>query len=95
MIIFSTFKNIKTTFVPMLWFTQEAYLTDDYARLIKFISILESLGSITFYGIAAIGILIISIGLFLYIKHNLRGEENQVLLSRSFTDNDDVTRIDG
>ncbi|OAD62418.1 Protein croquemort, partial [Eufriesea mexicana] len=35
--IMSMFKNIKTTFVPMLWFTQEVYLTDDYARLIKFI----------------------------------------------------------
>ena len=89
------FKNIKKTFVPMLWFTQEAYLTANYARIIKFIIILESLGSITCYGVACIGILFISIGIFLYIRHNFRGEENQVLLSKRFINNDDITSING
>lgn len=91
----SMFKNIKKTFVPMLWFTQEAYLTANYARIIKFIIILESLGSITCYGIACIGTLFISIGIFLYIRHNFRGEENQVLLSKRFINNDDITSING
>lgn len=86
----SMFKNVKTTFVPMLWFTQEAYLTADYARIIKFINILETLGSITSYGIACIGVLIISIGIFLYIKHSFNGEENQVLLSSKSNENDGI-----
>lgn len=85
------FKNIKTTYVPMLWFTQEAYLTADYARIIKFINILETLGSITSYGIACIGVLITSIGIFLYIKHGFSGEENQVLLSSKSNENDIAT----
>lgn len=89
----SMFKNVKTTFVPMLWFAQEAYLTDGYARVVKFIIILESLGSITFYGIACIGILIIFIGIFIYIRRRFRGEENQVLLSRN--DNSDINSING
>lgn len=84
------FKNIKKTFIPMLWFTQEAYLTSNYAHIIKFIIILESLGSITCYGIACIGILIISTGIFLYIKHGLGEEENQVLLSNKSNENDDI-----
>ncbi|CAK9830324.1 Protein croquemort [Anthophora retusa] len=88
----STFKNIKTTFVPMLWFTQEAYLTSDYASTVKFIIVLQSLGSITCYGIACIGILIICIGAFLYIRHGLRGEDNQVLLARN---DNGVTTING
>ncbi|CAL7934544.1 unnamed protein product [Xylocopa violacea] len=77
----SMFKDVQTTFIPMLWFAQEAYLTSDYASTVKLIIILQSLGNITFYGIAAIGILIILIGVFLYIRHTLRGEDNVVLLS--------------
>ncbi|XP_033312936.1 protein croquemort-like isoform X1 [Bombus bifarius] len=89
----SMFKNIKKTFIPMLWFTQEAYLTSNYAHIIKFIIILESLGSITCYGIACIGILIISTGIFLYIKHGLGEEENQVLLSNKSNENDDISTV--
>lgn len=87
------FQNVTTTFVPMLWFTQEATLTSNYASIIKFIIILESLGSVTLFGIAAIGILVLSIGLFLFIRHRLRGEESQTLLSRNdFIDGDGINR---
>ncbi|XP_003708422.1 protein croquemort [Megachile rotundata] len=81
--VMSMFKNVTNTFVPMLWFTQEARLTSDYASIIKFILILRTLGSVTLIGIAAIGVLIISIGVFLFIRHSLRGEENQTLLSNN------------
>ncbi|XP_054003182.1 protein croquemort-like [Hylaeus anthracinus] len=79
----SMFKNIKSTFVPMLWFTQEAYLTSDYASKVKFVIILQSLGSITCFGIAAIGILLIFIGFFLTIRTNLGRDDKVVLLSES------------
>lgn len=81
--VMSTFKNVTNTFVPMLWFTQEARLTSDYASIIKFILILRTLGSVTLIGFAGIGILLISIGIFLFIRHSLRGEENQTLLSQN------------
>ncbi|XP_034173677.1 protein croquemort [Osmia lignaria lignaria] len=81
--VMKLFKNVTTTFVPTLWFTQEATLTSNYASIVKFIIILESLGSVTLFGIAAIGILVLSIGLFLCIRHSLRGEENQILLSQN------------
>lgn len=86
------FRNITTAYVPMLWFTQEAYLTDDYASTIKFILTLQSLGSITCYGIAAIGIFLLSIVLFLLIRNNLKGEERQNLLSKMENDgNTDIS----
>ncbi|XP_043253462.1 protein croquemort-like [Colletes gigas] len=88
----SMFKHLEKTFVPMLWFTQEAYLTPSYASKVKFVIILQSLGSVTFFGIAGIGILIICIGVFVLIRSNWKGEDNEVLLSRSstaeFTNND-------
>ncbi|XP_017877903.1 protein croquemort-like isoform X2 [Ceratina calcarata] len=87
------FRNITSTYVPMLWFTQEAYLTDDYASTIKFILILQSFGSITCYGIAAIGILILSITLFLIVRNNLKEEERQNLLSKN--DNVDIADTSG
>ncbi|XP_076239555.1 protein croquemort isoform X2 [Calliopsis andreniformis] len=87
----SMFKNVKRTFIPMLWFTQEAYLTADYASKIKLIIILESLGSVTCYGIGAIGILIIAISLFIFIRDNFKGEETQGLLTR--TDNGEMTSV--
>lgn len=76
------FENISTTYVPMLWFTQEANLTADYASKVKLLLTLSSLGSVTFFGIAGIGILICIIGLFIYIRQIWKGEEGQVLLSK-------------
>lgn len=78
----SMFENISTTYVPMLWFTQEANLTADYASKVKLLLTLSSLGSVTFFGIAGIGILICTIGLFVYIRQLWKGEEGQVLLSK-------------
>lgn len=89
--VMSMFKNVKNTFVPMLWFTQEARLTSDYASIIKFILILRTLGTVTLLGLAAIGILIMSIGFFLFIRHSFKlckGEENQNLLSHNTNSED-------
>ncbi|XP_011639607.1 protein croquemort-like [Pogonomyrmex barbatus] len=78
----SMFENITKTYIPMLWFTQEANLTDTYANKVQLFLILPSLGTVTFFGIAGIGILIFFIGLFIYIRQKWRGEESQVLISK-------------
>lgn len=83
------FKNVKKTFVPMLWFAQEAYLSKEYADQVKLIIILESLGSVTCFGIGGIGIIIVFIGLFVFVRDNFRGEETQGLLAR--TDNGEIS----
>ncbi|XP_076174152.1 protein croquemort [Ptiloglossa arizonensis] len=87
------FKNLKKIFVPMLWFTQEARLTSSYAETVKFVIILQSLGSVTCFGIAGIGFIIIFIGIFVLIRENLKGEDNENLLPK--TDNDEITTIGG
>ncbi|KAL6447297.1 hypothetical protein ACFW04_001504 [Cataglyphis niger] len=78
----SMFENINKTYIPMLWFTQEANLTASYATQVKFLLILSSLGTVTCFGIAGIGVLIFFIGLFAYIRQKWWGEDNQVLLSK-------------
>ncbi|XP_076672341.1 protein croquemort isoform X2 [Andrena cerasifolii] len=86
------FKHIKKTFVPMLWFTQEATLTSDYASTVKMIMIAESLGGVTSFGVCGIGVLIIFIGIFVLLREKFRGEETQTLLARN---NGDISSING
>lgn len=73
----------------MMWFTQEANLTTDYASQVKFLLTLPTLGLVTSLGIAGIGILICFIGIFVYIRQRWQTEENQVLLSRNDTSHAD------
>ncbi|XP_014485901.1 PREDICTED: protein croquemort-like [Dinoponera quadriceps] len=82
------FQNLTRTYIPMLWFTQEANLTANYASMVKVVLILPSLGAVTCFGIAGIGILILFIGIFIFIRNKWRREESQVLLSKQ---EDDVT----
>ncbi|XP_033336946.2 protein croquemort [Megalopta genalis] len=79
----TTFQNMKKIFIPMLWFTQEATLTADYASTVKFIIILQTLGSVTCFGIAGIGIIILFIGIFVVIKNGMKNEDNEQLISTS------------
>lgn len=86
-LFFSIFENINKTYIPMLWFTQEANLTTSYASQVKILLILPILGTVTCFGIAGIGVLIFFIGIFVYVRQRLRGEDNQVLLSKYDGDN--------
>ncbi|XP_033224505.1 protein croquemort-like isoform X2 [Belonocnema kinseyi] len=74
------FRGINNTYVPMLWFSQTATLTSEYATLVKFMHILPLLGYVVFYGIGCIGVLIFFIGIFITLKARWREEENQNLL---------------
>ncbi|XP_072760757.1 protein croquemort isoform X1 [Anoplolepis gracilipes] len=83
----SMFENINKTYIPMLWFTQEANLTASYANQVKLLLILPTLGTVTCFGLGSIGVLIFFIGVFIYIRQKWRGEDNQVLLSKNNGDN--------
>ncbi|XP_012221214.1 protein croquemort-like isoform X3 [Linepithema humile] len=78
----SIFENINKTYIPMMWFAQEANLTASYASTVKIFLVLPTLGTVTCFGIAGIGILVFFIGIFIYIRQKWRGEEGQVLLSK-------------
>ncbi|EFN76142.1 Protein croquemort [Harpegnathos saltator] len=82
----SMFQNLTRTYIPMLWFTQEANLTASYASMVKVVLILPTLGIVTCFGIAGIGILIFFIGIFIFIRAKWRYEESQVLLSKQEDD---------
>lgn len=86
------FTNISKVYIPMLWFTQEVNLTASYASKVKLLLTLSTLGSVTCFGIAGIGVLIFFIGVFTYIRQKWRGEEGQVLLSKY--DGDGVSKSD-
>ncbi|XP_047356579.1 protein croquemort isoform X1 [Vespa velutina] len=88
----SIFKYVRKTYMPMMWFTQEANLTPNYVNQVKFLHILPSLGLVTSIGIAGIGILITFIGLFVFVRQRWHTEENQVLLPRNSTSQ--IDRID-
>ncbi|XP_043671985.1 protein croquemort isoform X2 [Vespula pensylvanica] len=88
----SIFKHVRKTYMPMMWFTQEANLNPYYASKVKFLLTLPTLGLVTCFGIAGIGILISCIGVFTFIHQRWYAEENQVLLSRNDTNH--VDRID-
>lgn len=88
------FKNISDTFVPMLWFSQTAELTSQYGTLVKITHILPLLGHATFYGIGAIGALLVFIAVFVSLRARWREEENQNLLPND-RDNNSVITSDG
>lgn len=66
----------------MMWFSQEAYLTAEYVKQVQLLLTLPSLGTVTFFGIAGIGVLIFFIGVFVYVRQRWQGDENQVLISK-------------
>ncbi|KAG8037465.1 hypothetical protein G9C98_005675 [Cotesia typhae] len=67
----------------MLVEPQEANLTADYAKQVKFIATLPLLGHVTFYGIACIGILLIFVGIGIYIKKFRNSDDNQRLIPKT------------
>ncbi|XP_015598597.1 protein croquemort isoform X2 [Cephus cinctus] len=90
----SLFRNIPKTYVPMMWFKQEADLSSNYASQITFLLILPTLGYVTFYGIAAIGVLLFFIGIALLIRGRWGNNDGQQRLITKEVNND-VPIIDG
>ncbi|KAH0569073.1 protein croquemort-like isoform X2 [Cotesia glomerata] len=79
----SLYTNIPRIYMPILWFKQEANLTANYARQVKFIATLPLLGHVTFYGIACIGILLMFVGIGVYLKKFRNSDDNQRLIPKT------------
>ncbi|XP_072385233.1 protein croquemort isoform X2 [Diabrotica undecimpunctata] len=56
-------ENVKSTVMPMFWFSQQADLTSDLADSVKGVLLLAPIGAYTGYGLLGIGVLITIIGL--------------------------------
>lgn len=59
------FENVPNMLVPMMWFRQTVSLDDDLAKDVRLALNLESIGIISFYTIAGVGVFVIAIGLLL------------------------------
>lgn len=80
--IFSYFKDLPGMYVPMIWFTQEVNLTSEYAKQVKLLILLPPLGSGITFGIAAIGVLLVIIAVFLFVRQKLEDDQNVRLLPK-------------
>ncbi|XP_063975444.1 protein croquemort-like isoform X3 [Diachasmimorpha longicaudata] len=77
------FENVPKVFIPMLWFRQEADLSSDLGSQLKFVLILPTLGNVTFYGIAGLGVLLLIIGGIVCVRGRRRAEDNQRLIAKN------------
>ena len=66
--------------VPILWFTQSAELTPNFADMVKILIKLRTIGLATFFGLAGIGALLIVCGLLITVRNGWEGEEGDKLL---------------
>ncbi|XP_001604561.2 protein croquemort isoform X2 [Nasonia vitripennis] len=76
------FKDLPGMYVPMLWFTQEVNLTAEYAKQVKLLILLPPLGSGITFGIAAIGVLLVIIAIFLFVRQKLEDGETELLVPK-------------
>ncbi|PSN44095.1 hypothetical protein C0J52_07656 [Blattella germanica] len=91
-VLLQSYKNSKVfvegmpkIMMPALWFTQSAELTSDLGNLTKLLVNLPSIGMGTFFGIAAIGALLIVSGVVITFRRGWKGDEGDKLLNDSFT----------
>ncbi|XP_046415486.1 protein croquemort-like isoform X2 [Neodiprion fabricii] len=75
------------TYIPMLWFSQEAQLSEELASQMKMLLELPMLGHVGFTIIGAIGLVLLSIGICLCICRRCRSEENQSLIDAEDSNN--------
>lgn len=80
--LFSYFEDLPGMYVPMLWFTQEVNLTSDYAKQVKLLVLLPPLGSGITFGIAAMGVLLIVVAIFLFVRQKLEDDKNERLVPK-------------
>jgi hypothetical protein len=66
--------------VPVLWFTQTAELSDSLADMTKLLVNLPAIGFATFFGLGAIGALLIISGLVITMRKGWEGDEHDKLL---------------
>ncbi|XP_044750062.1 protein croquemort-like isoform X2 [Coccinella septempunctata] len=79
----SIFENVNTTMMPVLWFRQEAAITENLADLAKTLILLPSIGTYTAYGVIGLGCLLLLIGSFITVRQGWRGTEDEEPLTQN------------
>lgn len=78
---FRIFKDVPKTFVPMLWFKQEANLTASYAGQARMLTLLPTAGYIAITVINVVALVLILAAIIIYFKDRNHGIEGRLLLS--------------
>lgn len=67
-------------YVPMFWFNQQAFLTEELAGQAKLVIILPLLGHVTLFGICGIGVLLVMIASVIAYRTSRNQEDRRDLL---------------
>ncbi|KAJ8898067.1 hypothetical protein PR048_003427 [Dryococelus australis] len=77
------FKNLPRIFIPVMWFTQKADIDDNLASVGKLAISATAIGWGMLFGFAAIGLLIIVIGLVVTVRHGWDSNDTKELITHS------------
>lgn len=75
------FKKVPKTFIPMLWFKQEANLTTDYASKARILTSLPTDGYVAVIFINIVGFAFIVAAIVIFVRHRNKGDDLGPLLS--------------
>lgn len=77
------YEKVPKVVMPMFFFRQTAELTPELGSQVKLLLNLSRIGTFTFYGIAAIGALLLSIGVLITIRGNWGDDDTVALITSS------------
>lgn len=75
------FDNIKPTYMPMLWFSQTATLTNKYASMIRVLLVLDNVGLYVGWTAFGVGLLFSFIAIFMICRQEWQDKEEESLLA--------------
>ncbi|XP_045485858.1 protein croquemort [Pieris rapae] len=69
------------TLMPMFWFRQEVRMNEEYAKLARFALNLRYYMPVGFYALTGIGVILLSVGIWIILQKLLRSSESTPILS--------------
>ncbi|KAF2902255.1 hypothetical protein ILUMI_03930 [Ignelater luminosus] len=76
----SMFENIKPTYMPMLWFSQTATLTNKYAHMVRVLLVMDNVGLYVGWTAFGVGLLSSLIAIFIICRQEWHEKEEERLL---------------
>ncbi|XP_063236012.1 protein croquemort-like [Bacillus rossius redtenbacheri] len=85
------FKDLPRVFIPTLWFTQKADIDDSLASTAKLVLSAPVIGWGTLFGLSAVGLLILVVGLVVTVRHGWDRDDTRELISKRRNKNSSPT----
>lgn len=80
------YEKVPKVLMPMFFFRQTAELTPDLGAQVKLLLNLSRIGTITFYGFAGIGAMILAIAVIITVRGNWGDNDEEAALIASATE---------